>query len=71
MNILRRLWPFQRRLGKAFRVVGLSKDRRTPAQLEALRAARQDAEDLALERLWRANVAANELARQARRRLSA
>lgn len=71
MNALRRLWPFKRRSNIALRVIGLSKDRRTPAQLEALRAARQDAEDLALERLWRERVKANELAREARKLKSA
>lgn len=49
-----------------FRVIGMTKDRRTPALREHLRAAEQDAADRALELEWQRRVRENER-RRARR----
>lgn len=46
-------------------VIGITKDRRTPEQIESARKAKQDAEDLAMERLWRSRVEDNIIRREA------
>jgi hypothetical protein len=50
-----------------FRIVGVTRDRRTKAQLQSARAIEQERLDQALERKWRERVRANVQARADRK----
>lgn len=50
-----------------FRITNITRDRRSKAQLETVRATEQGRLDLALERLWRQRVDAKVQARKDRR----
>lgn len=69
-KLLRALWPFLPRLGKTYHVIGVTKDRRNKAQLESNRAIVQERLDAELERIWRANIRRNEIARLERKLLA-
>lgn len=55
------------RMDRRLHVIGITQDRRTSGQREAYRAIEQERADLALEKVWRAKVRANELARMERK----
>jgi hypothetical protein len=50
-----------------FNIADITRDRRTKSQLESARAINQERADQAIEKLWRARVEANVLARLDRR----
>lgn len=62
-KLLRILWPFLPRMDRTLHVIGVTKDRRSKGQLESYRAIEQERADAEIERLWRANIRRNEIAR--------
>lgn len=67
MKLFNHIWRFQRRIGPVFRVIGISKDRRSKKQLASYAAIEQERADIALENRWRENIRQNAIKRLERK----